>query len=1023
MANRYPLILDTTDGNKIKELPAGDNLTLRDSSILDVKNINALGVINAPVITVNGQKLVAQNFADLTDTPSTFVGSENYFVKVNATGSGIEFRPLSDLENIGVTNITTTGNILPAVNGVGTIGSVAFKYNRIVANSLSGNLTSYDGSIVFNATNGKISYSALEGAPGFLSEFQDDVGYLRQADLDASIAGLFDEGRQFVTDIQGSVFGDDSTLLVDAVTNVITGDVNNISVDTATLTASQVTSTAVTAQLFEGPTIGDMQIDAGTSGIINIGYNSTTAVNIKNAVLESFDQGTGLGVAQITADTDLVISAGNRIKIDGATPFRLAHLSAEEISLVVPQEGDVIYNTTTSRLQMYQGSAWKDVNGNVEATLGTSNFNNVVVAGNLTVQGTTTTIDTDNTTIKDNVIILNQGEAGAGVTLTTSGIEIERGTSPNRSLVWTENFGGKWLVTDDATLLANRLEANYLVGSLSVSTDDLVMTDGNVTATGTLTMGGNGLVQIVSVTTDIELLPVGKVLVDGNLEVTGITTVTGSVEAAAFKGTFVGDDSTVLVDGVNNKVVGDIETASLRTSESTIALGGGAGQDTQGNQAVAVGLQAGRAYQGERAVSVGTFAGLVDQGALAVALGYQAGENTQGASSVAIGNQAGITSQAANSIVLNATGAALNNTTASSFVVKPVRDAVGTTVMMYDATLGEITHTATPGTLAANIDQATVAIGATTATAINIGNAGSTTTINGIVNLPALIAGEITADDSISITTATGDGNAISIGPGGTNTSVNLTANQIRFYGPVTTNIVAQGGITGDIKGSVVADDSTVMIDGQSGTIVGPIVSATITGNAIKTGNITNLDATDDIAVNAAGFININAGTDDVGLSKIQMDQAGINYIELTTQPINPANPADVANIAINATTSSGDVVIGTTGSTRNQLVTIHNATVNGTLMGSAQGNHTGTLTGDVVGSVFADDSAPMVDAVNYAMFSDTLALTPLNAPPTNPINGMIAVADGTGWDPASNAKNTLVAYLGDAWVTVAAAA
>ena len=232
MANRYPLILDTTDGNKIKELPAGDNLTLRDSSILDVKNINALGVINAPVITVNGQKLVAQNFADLTDTPSTFVGSENYFVKVNATGSGIEFRPLSDLENIGVTNITTTGNILPAVNGVGTIGSVAFKYNRIVANSLSGNLTSYDGSIVFNATNGKISYSALEGAPGFLSEFQDDVGYLRQADLDASIAGLFDEGRQFVTDIQGSVFGDDSVLLVDGVAGKIVGDVENNSVIT-----------------------------------------------------------------------------------------------------------------------------------------------------------------------------------------------------------------------------------------------------------------------------------------------------------------------------------------------------------------------------------------------------------------------------------------------------------------------------------------------------------------------------------------------------------------------------------------------------------------------------------------------------------------------------------------------------------------------------------------------------------------------------------------------------------------------
>ena len=55
--------------------------------------------------------------------------------------------------------------------------------------------------------------------------------------------------------------------------------------------------------------------------------------------------------------------------------------------------------------------------------------------------------------------------------------------------------------------------------------------------------------------------------------------------------------------------------------------------------------------------------------------------------------------------------------------------------MMYDPALGELTHTATPGTLAANIDQATLAIGATTATTIGIGNAGSTTTINGTLSV------------------------------------------------------------------------------------------------------------------------------------------------------------------------------------------------------------------------------------------------------------------------------------------------
>ena len=1020
MANRYPLILDTTDGNKIKELPAGDNVTLRENSILDVQNINALGVINAPVITVNGNKIVAQNFADLTDTPNTFVGSENYFIKVNATGTGIEFRPLSDIANISVDNLTTTGNILPAVTGNNNIGSIALKYNQITALAVSANLTSYSGSIVFDATTGKVSYSALQGAPTFLSEFTDDIGFLRTADLDATLAGLFDEGEVFNTDIRGSVFGEDSTLLVDGVSSIITGNVSNSETTTTNLLSTSITSTAIVTTSLIGPVTGNLIINAGASGIINIGHDDTTSVNIKNAVIDSFDQGSGLGVAQLTASTDLIISAGNRVKVDGAVPFRLAHLSAAEILLVIALEGDVIYNTTTSRLQMYQGATWKDVNGNVDATVGTSNFNDVVIAGDLTITGTTTNVETTNTNITDNVITLNKGEAGAGVTLTTSGIEIERGTSPNRSLVWTENFGGKWIVTDDATLLANRLEANYLVGSLSVSTDDLVMTDGNVTATGTLTMGGNGLVQIVSVTTDIELLPVGKVKVDGNLEVTG--TFDGDVTGSVF-----GDDSTVLVDSVNNKVVGDIQTSSLRTSESKIALGEGAGETNQGSSAVAIGYQAGETdqeswatavgfvagtnTQGEEATAFGAHSGQVGQGAGAVAIGAYAGNVGQGNKAVAIGYEAGPLNQGANSIVINATGNTLNNTQADAFIVKPIRNLASANVMMYNPANGELTHTATPGTLAANIDQATLAIGATTATVIGIGNAGSTTTINGTLASPAVISGSITADDSMSITTATGDGNAISIGPAGTNTFVNLTADQIRFFGPVTS------GIIGDVKGSVTGDDSTVLVDAVNNKIVGDVESTNIAGTTVKATTIEN-NTTDDLAVNVDGFININAGTDDAGMSKIQMDKNGINHIELTTEPGNPADPTDVANIAINATAASGNVVIGTTGSTRNQSVDIYNATVTGTLIGNAFGAHSGTFAGDMNGSVFADDSSLMVDGTNYAMFSDTMSLTPLNAEPANPISGMIASADGTTWDPGSKsgAVSYPVFYDGVAW-------
>ena len=410
MANRFPLVLDTTDNNKIKEIQTGDNLNLADNSIVGVQNITALGTINAADITVNGNRLVAQAFNDLTDTPSTFVGSPNYFVKVKSDGTGLEYRPLSDLGNIEIDTITVDTSIVPTTNTVGNIGTDSKRFNEVVAITLKGNLVSYSEEIVFDATTGKVSYAALQGAPTVLSEFTDDVGYLRTSDLDTTLAGLFDDGVPFTTDIVGSVFGDDSTLLVDGVNGKIIGDVLNSQITTTDLITTTATITTTTATTINGPSTGNLAIDAGTSGIINIGAGaSTTAVNIENAVIETFNQGSGLGIAEITASTDLQITAGNRVKITGGVPFRFSSTDATNQLAIAAQEGDVIYNTTTSRLQMYQGATWKDVNGNVDATAGTSNFNNVVVAGNLTVTGTTTNIETTNTNITDNVIVATQG--------------------------------------------------------------------------------------------------------------------------------------------------------------------------------------------------------------------------------------------------------------------------------------------------------------------------------------------------------------------------------------------------------------------------------------------------------------------------------------------------------------------------------------------------------------------------------------------------------------------------------------
>ena len=127
---------------------------------------------------------------------------------------------------------------------------------------------------------------------------------------------------------------------------------------------------------------------------------------------------------------------------------------------------------------------------------------------------------------------------------------------------------------------------------------------------------------------------------------------------------------------------------------NAVAIGTTAGQTTQGNTAVAIGFYAGGNTQGGSAVAIGAEAGAETQGINAVAIGISAGENNQGQNAVAIGRRAGRTDQGNNSIILNATGSILNQTTANTFTVAPIRNDVANTaeVMFYNTASKEITY-------------------------------------------------------------------------------------------------------------------------------------------------------------------------------------------------------------------------------------------------------------------------------------------------------------------------------------------
>jgi hypothetical protein len=84
----------------------------------------------------------------------------------------------------------------------------------------------------------------------------------------------------------------------------------------------------------------------------------------------------------------------------------------------------------------------------------------VEISGNLLVRGETTTINTAELTIEDNIITLNSGETGAGITLNEAGFKIDRGQLPDAFFKYDEDVSGFISINEASQLI--RLATNQI---------------------------------------------------------------------------------------------------------------------------------------------------------------------------------------------------------------------------------------------------------------------------------------------------------------------------------------------------------------------------------------------------------------------------------------------------------------------------------------------------------------------------------------------------------------------------------
>jgi hypothetical protein len=118
---------------------------------------------------------------------------------------------------------------------------------------------------------------------------------------------------------------------------------------------------------------------------------------------------------------------------------------------------------------------------------------NLIITGDLTVNGTTTTLNTQNVLIEDNILTLNSNHTGAPSA--NAGWEVNRGTSANSSVLWDESNDWFKLIsagTDLGRIITtadegsgNGFDSDTVDG---LEADQFLRSDADDTATGNITI-------------------------------------------------------------------------------------------------------------------------------------------------------------------------------------------------------------------------------------------------------------------------------------------------------------------------------------------------------------------------------------------------------------------------------------------------------------------------------------------------------------------------------------------------------
>jgi len=189
--------------------------------------------------------------------------------------------------------------------------------------------------------------------------------------------------------------------------------------------------------------------------------NSASVINAQNINVSGDLDVTGEITGDLTgnADTATALETARTISLTGDVSGSASFDGTSDISISASVQLDSVAlgtDTTGDYVESITGTSNEiEVSGSGEGAtvqIGLPNdvtvSNDLTVGGNLTVSGSVVYLNVEELLVEDNIVTLNSGVTGSPTL--NSGIEVERGTSPNVSIRWNETEG-QWEFTDDGT--------------------------------------------------------------------------------------------------------------------------------------------------------------------------------------------------------------------------------------------------------------------------------------------------------------------------------------------------------------------------------------------------------------------------------------------------------------------------------------------------------------------------------------------------------------------------------------------